>query len=265
MRRMKSWSVALVVIASLASIYFYWNGPEPVELTAEQAAQPQSAAPESTSAEAASGERRSAPQEGGLLTQYKAAVNSVPAKDIQAFIEKGLQGNYDIQTKLKLAEALYDNNYLPKARDLFNSIGDDEMCRYLSALQPGAPCEGDLRLTLGEVLYREGHLKLTMDILGRLVSESVQNMTRIDISAFQTLRMAYRNLGELVKYDSLVDALPEDYPLKPELLKDAAFYYMEAGNQDKANSILMAAAARYPDNASLNGFIDGLTAVEQVQ
>lgn len=266
MGRTKSFSVALAVIASLASIYFYWSGPGPHEAAVAPApvGRQSGAAPEPAAVGAAYDDSGSSGREGrgDLQAQYRASAGSVPAGEVRAFIEKGLQGNYDIKAKLKLAEALYDNNYLPKARDLFNSIGDDEMCRYLAASQPGAVCEGDLRPALAEALYRDGHLKLTRDILSKLVAESVQNMSRVEIGAFQTLRMAYRTLGDLVQYDALVDGLPENYPLKPELLKDAAFYYLEAGNRDKANSILVAATSHYPGNPALKGFLSALTAEE---
>lgn len=264
MDAVKRYSIVIVAIASLVSIYLYWTGPSRIEVTGRDMQQEETVV-ESDGREAAASSAEGAMQDN-LVSQYEASMSGVAPQDIQAVIEKGLQkGNRDITAKLKLTEALYNNNYGPAARDLFNSIGDEEMCRYITEREPDARCEGDLRLTLGETLYREGHLKLTRDILTNLISESITNMAGVEIGAFQTLRMVYRNLGEMVKYEALIESVPEEHPMKPELLKDAAYYYFEEGNPERANQILTLASNRYPDNEALHSYIERMTAVEKVQ
>ncbi|MEW5744386.1 MAG: hypothetical protein AB1805_02945 [Nitrospirota bacterium] len=262
MDAVKRYSIVIVAIASLVSIYLYWTGPSRIEVTGRDMQQQETVAePGEAVASGAEGA-----MQDNLVSQYEASMSGVAPQDIQAVIEKGLQkGNRDITAKLKLTEALYNNNYGPAARDLFNSIGDEEMCRYITEREPDARCEGDLRLVLGETLYREGHLKLTRDILTNLISESITNMAGVEIGAFQTLRMVYRNLGEMVKYEALIESVPEEHPMKPELLKDAAYYYFEEGNPERANHILTLASNRYPDNEALHSYIERMTAVEKVQ
>ncbi|MFZ5997464.1 MAG: hypothetical protein ACOYW7_08255 [Nitrospirota bacterium] len=258
---MKKYFPLFVICAAVVGLYLGFTDPRKIEVTgvdvnavaAKKHAQTYNGTGDSTYGAASSQGDAAAPQH-------------LSREELQAYIEKKLPGDKDdIEAKLALSETLYSNDYVPNAREVFNSISDEEMCQYIAQKTPGSSCEGDIRVALSEALYQEGRLKLAKDILTKMVSEAVAQMQTVELGAFQTLRMVYRNFGDLAKYDALVESIPEAHPLKAELLIDAARYYSEEGNLEKMNRILSVAANTYPNSSKISNFIDSMTAVEKTQ
>lgn len=249
---------AVMVLASLVGLYYYVTDTKTTKVAIKEEKQSLPGAPDPLP------ERETVPAEP--VYQFSAAPSSVGPGDISALISQYVPGKQDnFETRLKLSEALYENNYASDARGIFNSISDTDICSFIVSKAPGTRCEGDMRAMLGELLYADGYLKLTKDILTAMVSESVAQMTNVGIDAFKTLRSAYRNSGEMAKYESLIESIPESYPLKAEILLDAANFYAEEGNKEKAKSILVAALDKFPRNIALHAFMESRFGVESVQ
>lgn len=258
---MKKYFPLFVIFAAVVGLYLGFTDPRKIEVTGVDVNAV--ATKKNTQTYNSTGDS----SYGAASSQGDAAVpQHLSREELQAYIEKKMPGGRDdIEAKLALSETLYSNDYAPNAREVFNSISDEEMCRYLERKTPGASCEGDIRVALSEALYQEGRLKLAKDILTKMVTEAVARMQTVELGAFQTLRMVYRNFGDLAKYDALIESIPESHPLKAELLVDAARYYSEEGNLEKMNRILSVAANVFPDNTRIKGFIGAMTAVEKTQ
>ncbi|MCC6347046.1 MAG: hypothetical protein IT388_07655 [Nitrospirales bacterium] len=252
-------AAAVMVVASLVGLYYHVTetGTTKVVMKQEKQISPATSAPPA--------EKEVSPAQP--VYQFStAAPSSAGMGDVSALISRYLPGKQDgFETRLKLSEALYENNYAPDARGIFNSLNDADICGFITSKTPGARCEGDMRAKLGELLYADGYLKLAKDLLTALVSESTARMTNVGIDAFKTLRSAYRSSGEMAKYESLIESIPESYPLKPEILMDAANFYAEEGNKEKAKSILTAALDKFPQNTALHAFMESRFGVESVQ
>ena len=76
--------------------------------------------------------------------------------------------------------------------------------------------------------------------------------TRIDlredepVDTFHQLREIQFSAGRLVDYVAFVQSLPDDYPLKRDLLVDSAGFAVSQGDGVLAESLLLAALTSYP-------------------
>lgn len=78
------------------------------------------------------------------------------------------------------------------------------------------------------------------------VQESFYEGNEIPIETFQLLRTAMQEHGSLADYKALLSSIPNDYPLKPQILAEMAAYVYQQGNSYDAESCLKL----YPNNSS---------------
>ncbi|MFO0752143.1 MAG: hypothetical protein U0411_02305 [Thermodesulfovibrionales bacterium] len=187
--RVKAFTAAVVMVAaSMVGLYYHVTEKDTKKVIIKQEIRSSAALLEPPAEKESSSTQP--------VYQFSAAApSSVGPADVSALISRYLPGKQDgFETRLKLSEALYENNYVPDARGIFNSLSDADVCGLIISKAPGTRCEGDMRAKLGELLYADGYLKLAKDLLTALVSESAAQMTNVGIDTFKTLRSAYRAL-----------------------------------------------------------------------
>lgn len=104
---------------------------------------------------------------------------------------------------------------------------------------------------LAEILYANSYSKEANDILLHKVQASINEGKEVPIEMLQLLRTVMHEQGYLDDYKAFLSSIPNDYPLKPQLLSEMSAYLSQQGSSYDAEVILTDGLRTYPNNTSV--------------
>ncbi len=106
-------------------------------------------------------------------------------------------------------------------------------------------------LNLSEILYANKYNKEAIVILSMGIQSKLNEGKDVSIEELQLIRSAMRDNGSLYEYENLILSIPDDYPLKPQILSEMSVYLTQQGSSYDAEKILLDGLQLYPDNFSV--------------
>ncbi|TAN44493.1 MAG: hypothetical protein EPN22_06435 [Nitrospirae bacterium] len=114
------------------------------------------------------------------------------------------------------------------------------------------------RIELGEALYANNYSSYAKRVIRDVVDGSLSRSEQIDIDAFELLRLLHRQENNLAEYDNIVASLPDGYPQRDFILKEAVLAYYKEGDREGGHRFVERIFETEKNNVYLRYYIDGL-------
>lgn len=140
-----------------------------------------------------------------------------------------------------------------KQREAFNA----NIERFISGFIAAHP-ELNKRIELGEALYANNYASYARKVIREVVDVSFLRLEQIDIEAFELLRLIHLQENNLAEYDNIVSALPDGYPQRDFILKEAVLAYYKDGDREGGRRFVERLFETERNNVYLRYYINGL-------
>ncbi|MBF0328179.1 MAG: hypothetical protein HQL10_03415 [Nitrospirae bacterium] len=114
------------------------------------------------------------------------------------------------------------------------------------------------RIELGEALYANNYTSHARRVIKDVVDGSLTRLEQLEIDAFELLRIIYRQENNLAEYDNIISALPDGYPQRDFILKEAVVAYYKEGDREGGRRFAARIFDAERDNVYLRYYINGL-------